>query len=141
MKNNTLKVSILIALLAFGLQGCKYEEGPAISLRSKNERVANTWVIDKAYEDGKDVTEDYDQFDLFMSQDQNATLTTNYKAGGAVFAFTTEGTWSFENDKEDIRMDFKNDDADNVYSILKLKENEMWLREKGGTTELHFKTK
>jgi hypothetical protein len=35
-------------------------------------------------------------------------------------------------------MDFENDDADRTYQILRLKEDEMWLREIGGEDELHL---
>ena len=46
------KMLMVIAVLL--LAGCKYEDGPAISLRSKKARAANTWQIDKAFENGVD---------------------------------------------------------------------------------------
>jgi hypothetical protein len=44
----------------------------------------------------------------------------------------------FLSDKEKISFDFANDDADGVYEILKLKEDEMWLKEDRGSKEFHF---
>jgi hypothetical protein len=35
---------------------CKYEEGPGISLRSKRDRIANEWRVEKFVYDGQDVT-------------------------------------------------------------------------------------
>ena len=39
---------------------------------------------------------------------------------------------------EDLSFDFENNAADAIYEILRLKENELWLREKGGDLELHL---
>ncbi len=142
MKTTILKTAILFTVLTFLASSCKkYEDGPVLSVRSKTERIANTWVIENAYSNGNDVTSDYDQYDLYMNKDGKATLTSNYKSGGATFSFSTEGVWLFENKKEDLRLDFENNDADRVYEILRLKENELWLKEKGGEDELHLKSK
>lgn len=141
MKNTIFKFGIFLFAVAFTLSSCKYEDGPAISLRSKKERVANVWVIEKAYEDGNDVTSDYDQYELNLDKDGNASLTADYEIGGSTFSFTTKGNWIFENNKNDIRFDFDDDDADDIYEILRLKENEFWIKEKSGSEELHLKSK
>lgn len=109
-----------------------------VSLKSKKERVSNTWKIEKAYRNGNDVTSDYDQYELQMLTDGDARLVAIYTFGDFTFEAETDGTWNFQNDKEEIRLDFENDDADNVYQILKLKEKELWIREKGGEDELHL---
>jgi hypothetical protein len=142
MKLSILKTTMLFTVLTFVASSCKkYDDGPLISVRSKEERIANTWVIENAYNNGNDVTGDYDQYDLYMDKDSKAKLTSNYKSGGITFSYTTEGAWRFENSKNDLRLDFENDDADRVYEILRLKEEELWLKEKGGDTELHLKSK
>lgn len=141
MKTTFLKITVLFSILVLTASSCKYEDGPFISLRSKAERVANVWVIDKAYKDGNDETSNYDQYELNLSKGGDAKLTSNYSSGGFTFSFTTEGNWVFENKKNDIRLDFDDDDADQVYEILRLKENELWIKEKGGTRELQLKSK
>lgn len=134
-----ISASFLSATLLVGASSCsKYEEGPAFSLRSKKSRVANTWEVKKAMEDGKDVTNDYEQYQLRLLQDGDARLTAIYTSGNFTWEYETDGTWEFSNDKEDLQLDMENDDADFTYQILKLKEKEMWLREKGGDTELHL---
>lgn len=142
MKTTILKTAILFTVFTFIASSCKkYEDGPIVSVRSKEERIANTWVIEKAYDNGNDVTSDYDQYELMMDKDQKAKLTTNYKSGNVTFTFATDGVWLFENDKNDLRLDFDDNDADRVYEILRLTEEELWLKEKGGEQELHLKTK
>ncbi|MBC7426849.1 MAG: hypothetical protein H7321_09970 [Bacteroidia bacterium] len=42
MKKNILLLVVLIGLV---LTGCKYEDGPGISFRSKRDRLANEWEI------------------------------------------------------------------------------------------------
>lgn len=119
----------------------KYDEGPGVSLRSKKERVANTWEIEKAMRNGEDVTSDYDEYTLRTTKDGDAELAALYSSGSFSFEYETQGTWMFTDDKESLMLDFENDDADRNYQILRLAEDEMWLREIGGEDELHLKTK
>ena len=121
------------------ITGCnKYDDGPAISLRSREERVANTWRIESAKEGGNDVTSSFTQYELRLTKGHDAALQANYALGSLTFSFQTNGTWAFENDDEDLRLDFANDAADETYRMLRLKENELWLREKGDDLELHL---
>ncbi|MFZ1686791.1 MAG: DUF5004 domain-containing protein [Flavobacteriales bacterium] len=131
---------ILFALLAgSALTGCKkYDDGPAFSLRSREERVANTWRIDRAMSGSDDVTSAFSQYELRLTKDHDASLTATYTLFGTDFSFTSSGTWSFENKDEDLRLDLEDDDADETYQILRLKETELWLREKGGDLELQL---
>lgn len=139
----TLRISLMVALASTLLfASCKkYEEGPAISLRSKKERVANTWEIEKAMRNGQDVTSEYDQFELQMLTDGDASLAAIYTFGSITYEYQTNGTWQFANKKEQLELDFEDNDADRVYNILKLKETELWIREQGGEDELQLKPK
>ncbi|MEO8069124.1 MAG: DUF5004 domain-containing protein [Flavobacteriales bacterium] len=137
---NTSTTRIVLALvLGTTIAGCKkYEDGPAFSLRSREERVANTWRIDRAMSGSDDVTSAFSQYELRLTKDHDASLTATYTLFGTDFSFTTSGTWSFENKDEDLRLDLEDSDADETYQILRLKETELWLREKGGDLELQL---
>ena len=125
--------------LTVSLVSCsKYEDGPAISLRSKKQRVANVWKIENAYRNGQDVTSDYDQYVLDLNPEGGARLTAIYTSGAFSFEYQTTGSWTFEDSKETLRLDFENNDADQNYQILRLKEKELWIRELGGDDELHL---
>lgn len=119
----------------------KYEEGPGVSLRTKKARVANTWEVEKAMRNNEEVTDDYDEYTLKTTKDGDAELAANYSSGSFSFEYETQGTWDFADDKETLMLDFENDAADVNYQILRLAEDEMWLREIGGEDELHLKTK
>lgn len=142
MKTILKSITALFVGATFILTSCnKYEDGPAFSLRSKTARIANTWQVDKAYEDAEDVTDQYDQYELQMFSNGDARLAALYTFGDFTFEFETDGTWEFENNAEDLALDFDNDDADRTYEILRLKEDELWLKAKGGSTELHLEPK
>lgn len=120
--------------------GCekKYEDGPLISLRSKKDRVANTWIVEKAYdENGDDVTNEYERYELRLTKDGDAELRATYFGA----TFDTEGTWSFRSNKNNIFLDFENNSADRNYEILRLKNDEFWLQKTDGSKELHLEPK
>jgi len=54
MKFVKLTSLALAGMLTFA--GCKYEEGPKISLRAKRDRVANEWRIEKYTYNDSDFT-------------------------------------------------------------------------------------
>ncbi len=62
--------TIVIASLSIAAFSCekKYEDGPTVSVLSRKERVANDWKIQKAIENGTDISEDYDQYDLYLTK-------------------------------------------------------------------------
>lgn len=142
MKRNTI-LAVAGLFIAATVMSCekKYDDGPAISLRSKEARVANTWKIEKAYRDGEDATADYDEYTLKMTKGGDAELTAVYSWGGFSFEYETNGTWAFQNDAKELKLDFEDDGADINYQILRLAEKELWLREVGGEDELHLMPK
>jgi len=137
----TTTILLTLALLgSIGLSSCsKYEDGPAFSLRSKKDRITNTWRVERATNGGSDVTGAFDQYELEMLSSGAASLAALYTLGILTFEFQTNGTWSLTNNNEDLRLDFDNNAADKTYEILRLMKDELWLREKGGSLELHLK--
>ncbi len=140
MKN--LKFLVLIVwccLFMVVTQSCKkYEEGPAISLRSKKARVVNVWKAEKATEDGRDVTNDYKNITWEFKDDGKFIITVK----DASFSLSLNGTWEFNSDKTKIItiMDGEKTESE----ILRLKEKSLWVKQKethGSTVhtiELHL---
>ena len=138
MEKKILKTAVLAlsTLLIFSCE--KYENGPAISLIPRNERIANTWVIEKAIQNDEDVTSQYDQYEVYYTSDGDSELSAEYTAFGVEFQTETQGTWSLTNNDEDLVVDYQDDSEDEEYQILKLTSKELWLREKGEDLELHL---
>ncbi|MBN4052068.1 hypothetical protein JYT53_01050 [Cytophagaceae bacterium AH-315-L13] len=131
---NLRKLSLFAAVFVFTLTsmtGCKkYEEGPALSLKSKKGRVANKWKIDYAFDidDNQVVTSDYTGETWEFAKDGEWIERDND-------VIDKSGTWGFISDKESIKITKDNNNID-YYDILKLKSKEMWLKDKD--EELHL---
>ena len=137
---NISKTQMLIAMsVGLFISGCnKYDDGPSISFRSREERIANNWRVESAKKGTNDVTSSFTQYELRLTKDRDAALQADYELGSLTFSFQTTGSWDFENNDEDLRLDFEDNAADDTYEILRLKEDELWLREKGDDLELHL---
>jgi len=141
MKTKQIILS-LITVTLLSVSSCKkYPDGPGFSLRTKTSRVVNNWKIVQAFDNGKEVTSDYNKYELSLTKTGKASLAVKYVILGLNFEYVTNGTWAFVSNKEKISFDFENNDADKVYKILKLEEDEMWLKEDTGTLELHYVTR
>ncbi len=140
------KLPILFAfafVFAAALNSCSpYEEGPGISLRSKAERMANTWRVNYAVEaDGDDRTADYAEDVYTLDKDGNYTVVFDVLGTST----TATGNWAFTNDDENVRITATFDflglpqNIDETYEILKLAETEVWIRDVDDDgIEIHF---
>jgi hypothetical protein len=131
-----LNITLVIAFgLTIAFTGCKkYEDGPTFSLASKKSRVVNTWEIEKSIVNGQDVTASMANYSLEIKKD-NTFIESN--------GISTEtGTWDFDSKKENIMVTYNNGEK-YKNEILKLKNDEMWLKEVDGTGiyETHYVTK
>ena len=114
-----LMVFGLVLLLGISFTGClKYENGPALSLRSKKSRIANTWKVELYTINGEDKT--------FAPQKFHYTETYTEDGGYSCRSDvdTATGSWEFQSNKEQIKRYEDGQPLDLV--IMKLKENEFW---------------
>lgn len=129
MKHDTL---LIIFVLSLVLGACKkYEDGPLISLTSAQNRIVNTWVIDFAQRDGIDITHEYEDYILTLQMNQNAILQLTVDIFGTPVLLETTGLWAFEDQRRNLQLDFEQNEYDRYYEILRLKQDELWLREIG----------
>jgi len=146
MKN---KISILITLSTIIiLSSCgKYEEGPKISLKSKAARVAATWDLDAVIVGDEDVElGDLQYYTLTLEKDgtgkyENVEYTTDTGSVAQLFhAAEYDLEWQFDPNKERIKWKIKFDvlsEWGEYYTIIKLKEKEMWLTQ-SDTIQFHY---
>jgi hypothetical protein len=128
------KIITLVVLATFimvGVSSCKkYEEGPAISFRSKTSRVAGDWTLDKATQDGVDITSTI-QIDYITFEKEGA-----YKFVGGGMEVT--GTWSFDDKKENIIIKEEGSADQQKFKIIKLKNKVLWFDQEVGTQILRY---
>lgn len=150
-----LAIFILVVGACVLFDGCKkYPEGPSISLRSKKERVANTWKLDALISGGVDSTAYFTNYfkDYTVSLTKNGSYTISYYVAIPNFgniSNTESGSWAFKSGKEELLITptsiaIGTLPAPSTLQILKLYEKEMWLRGFYGNSqskEYHFSPK
>lgn len=131
-KIKVLSLAMLAMTFIMG-SACKYEEGPALSLRTKTARLAGTWKVEKFIDnDGEESTpNENDNSTWTITKENTFELKTEFFGQSATF----EGTWDWINSKEGIRITIDygalgEDDTD--YTILRLKNDELWIQDEDG---------
>lgn len=132
MKN---KVSIFIimvsGLLIPTIQSCKkYPDGPAISFRSRAERVANTWKVDNYKINGNDYTSLVANYTETYTKDGNFSYTWAGLSG--------TGKWAFQNNDNEIRIIGINNQSSETLYIQKLEEKQFWYYYMDGNDKKEF---
>jgi len=133
-----------VALLgALTISSCrKYEEGPNISLRKKEARVTNNWRVESAQLNGAEVSADpyWTKQKHYMYRDGNYVVTIINPV--TLEAKNLQGTWTLYDNDRKLALTTKNFsgniDSTNDYNILKLYNNQMWIRKTDNSLELHF---
>jgi hypothetical protein len=129
--------TIFILTLVITLIGCsKYEDGPAISLRSKKARLVNKWKLEKLLIDGIE-SGVQGQFP------PNLDIWLEFKKDDTFENFwDTNGKWKFSDSKGKIKLLNENSELMFELTILMLKENQLWIEYEAGNQkhEEHYKT-
>jgi hypothetical protein len=132
MKTKTLLFLTLLNISIFS--GCKkYDEGPSMSLHTKNARVENLWKFQKVTDEtGVDMTADYVNTTVEFNKDGNFLITNGIDAQA--------GKWELNHSKEDIVLTNSNNGYVWKWHIIKLKNKEMWAKVIDGPyyTEFHL---
>lgn len=143
-----IKLSFILALFSFVATSCgKYEEGPKISLASKNARLINTWKIDEVFKNGAAQTVTADEKDDYYEVKKDGVLSVTFVSSG--YTMTYAGTWEFTADNANLRLAYTGSllgipfTSDEEYTILRLTSDELWLEQVEGsnTFEYHYITK
>lgn len=120
-------VLLMAAITVLGNSCQKYPDGPGISLRSRAERVANSWRVEKY------LRNDIDQTAYFLTDKINYVETFTLDGSWSVSYFdykdnkqrSSGGTWQFANDERQILRVTDNDAQ--LFNIMRLKEKELWF--------------
>jgi len=121
-----INVTLMFAVCTIiALSGCKYEDGPGLSLRSKKARVTAKWEVKKVLYNSFDETSEYGYYMWEIGKDGTFFLTDgqNHLFGGCK---CESGEWDFVLDKE--ALDFRYDDGRiERYNIKRLTTNDLWM--------------
>lgn len=122
---------LLASFIMFGTYSCKkYEEGPMISLRTKTQRLTGDWKIDKATQDGVDITNQLPEMIMTFEKDGKLNVLNN--------ATDMPGTWEFDSKKENLLLKFDGSTDIEKFKIIRLKNDELWFDETAGTQIVRY---
>lgn len=131
---NIIATTLLIFILSLYIGACKkYPEGPSFTLRSKKERLANNWAIDKYFINDIEASsykENYlNEVQIAFGKGGNYSIKGYKKDSAGVIISDIKiynGIWNFADDNKSFEM--LSDTLFAVpekYTILKLKEKEV----------------
>ncbi|GAB4421285.1 MAG: hypothetical protein OHK0039_35920 [Bacteroidia bacterium] len=123
-KHSVVLLPVLALVLCFA--GCrKYEDGPTMSLRSKQERVVNNWKAVAVYRNDLDETQQYEAYNMIFNK--SGRLIWQIQPVGQALLETT-ADWELANVKEAIKLTYDNPADRLLYlDIMRLTEEEMWI--------------
>jgi hypothetical protein len=129
-KNSLLAISILTISILLTVSCKKYPDGPLLSLRSRSERLSNTWKIENYKINGNDFTS------LIPSYTETFTKNGSYNYSWSVFEGS--GTWSFQNHDKEVKLNGNDDQSSRTLYILKLEERALWYYYMDGNDKHEF---
>ncbi len=132
-QKNTLYIVFLITILLFSCS--KFEEGPKISLLSKNKRISRIWKVEYSINLSTNIehSADFAGWTLEFLKDGTYNQTIIY--GENQTAIT--GNWEFIGDNQ-VRLNFTSAGKEQIafYTILRLSKKELWLKDE--KEEIHY---
>jgi hypothetical protein len=116
-----IKETATLGLASALVLGCsKYEDGPAFSLSSKNNRLCREWELDQ-YQ-GQPYTDSELVFEF--EKDGDFSITTTYSYNGGSYSYTTRGSWEWVEGKESVSIQLPGDASS--MDISRLTSGELW---------------
>jgi len=111
-----------IGVLGVSLQACsKYDDGPALSLRTKKARLVGDWEVKQIG------TQSFPQggYSLEMEFQKDGDFRFTYSYGS--YSYSYAGDWEFSSDKEEL--DLIIDNTVQTFEIKRLTNKEVWLED------------
>jgi len=142
MNYKSLSLIVAVILVMVGMSGCKYPEGPFLSIQTREGRVAKKWEVIMATDSaGEDISNNFDEAEFDFEEDGEAEATLEVLGIPVEF----EGDWNLDNDDTVLELELEqkttNVPLNKNYEILRLTRTEFWLRDQDNDTELRLEVK
>ncbi len=130
---STIFFAVMIVFSSCG----KYEEGPVISLKSKEARMAGTYRVDDVLKNGKSDENSLAFMQLFtytFEKDGTGSMSTTYTLGGVSYTSSEDLEWMFSDDETKLLVRTKDEDETTwgdwaESTIIRLTDTEVWTQE------------
>lgn len=119
MKKSHIAIALALLVTTTTFTSCqKYEDGPGVSLRSRRERISNTWKVENYKINGTDFTS--------LVSDYTETFTKDYDYSYTWGILSGTGAWVFQNNDEEVHLSGSDDQASRTLFLEKLEEKTLW---------------
>lgn len=138
----SIKKNILLTIIAYltiSFVCCTYEDGPALSFRSKETRLCGNWISSKVTVNGNEL------------ESEVSTRTIEFKEDGTYFdikgdsltgLFANQGSWSFTSSYDSLLIrvhdNFTGMTFETSWEILKLAYKEIRLKNKTNSNDTEW---
>lgn len=132
-----LRLCTLIFVATAAFQGCTYEEGPSLSMRSKVGRLSGKWN-NTLLESGTAPKLGDSVIFTFDKNNKGTAVTKNKLFTGSFNVASVDLDWTWGETKEQISLKQTWGGVNlgtKVYRILRLSEKEMWLENPADVTK------
>ncbi len=142
MNYKSFSLIVAVILVMVGMSGCKYPEGPFLSIQTREGRVAKQWEVIMATDSaGEDISNNFDEAEFGFEEDGEAEATLEVLGIPVEF----EGEWDLDNDDTVLELELEqkttNIPLNKNYEILRLTRTEFWLRDQDNDTEIRLEVK
>lgn len=130
-----MRLTLAALILTLGFFSCKkYEEGPAVSFRSKTKRLEGSWQLVKWTVDGteQDLSQTTWRLNIHRSGNYDKFITYNIPPLPTTID-SENGSWDFNKNKSHVEFTDQATEATLSHEIVRLHNNELWLRYSDGT--------
>ncbi len=141
MSKYNIKLLTFISMIMVFQVSCRYEDGPGISFRTAKNRLVNIWQIEKVYDNGTEVTNDFKS--TFPNWTLEMTKDMDYTLSYSTFVGTYKETGDWELLENGTKLNLRKDGTGtNVWKIKRLTSSELWATQQqsnGNTVEYRLK--
>jgi hypothetical protein len=153
MKNTYIKTSMKLILIltsvSVSFNSCKkFEDGPLLSVRTKDARLSNDWILNQVLKDGVDYTSSYLNTSEYCSLilTENGTYNWYIKRDSTIVDVVTGG-YTFGKKESNLNLATLFSSPERFYegyTITRLTNKELWLKShiiNKDELEFHFTAK
>lgn len=131
----SLAFFILIISLAGISPSCsKYPDGPAISLRTKANRLVNDWILTSYLVNGVEIIDNQPETKMVIDKDGTYSRHNSVNILGQLQSVFEHGTWVFNGEKTSVLFLKDEETLPVEYSIRELRANKLVIQYYDKTT-------
>jgi len=125
---------LIISLVGISPSCSKYPDGPAISLRTKANRLVNDWILTSYLVNGVEIIDNQPETKMVIDKDGTYSRHSSVNILGQLQSVFEHGTWVFNGEKTSVLFLKDEETLPVEYSIRELRSNKLVIQYYDKTT-------